>query len=662
MFYRRSVPVRGREDRIYYSVWKKIRGFVMRIGKALSILLIIVMVCGTLAACGVSDSDSTDTAAVSASGTVTKKTETKTSENRTTKGGTGTTSRSSSSGNGFEEPGVKIGSGTMEDQTGLASYETIYSYDDSKTDVSLSFGNDGTFSFAEPSTLYASDVHLTINAPEGATVYYTTDGSLPDISSSQVYSEPILFKSKGGSFPAAQMFRAQCVYADGTVSKVAARSYIVGRKLEGRFSTIILAVSGDESELTEEPYGIFAESNFENRGRENERMVYAEAWEPDGTSIFSQFAGIRVYGGYSRRNSIKSFKLFARSSYDENGKTFKINDFGTLKLDGSERVIKKYDKLVVRAWGNDFQFAFIRDELSQTLCKNAGFECYEAVLPVAVYFNGSYYGQLWIHENYCDKYFKEKYGDAEGEFYIVEGGEQEKAMSDDPLEQAVINEFNDTYDELISLDLTNDANYAKVTSFMDVEDYLDYFAWNITINNWDWPNNNYKAFKYVEASAEDLAKEGAAVTPDNEVYDGRWRFLVHDMDYTYNLYDQDKACAPYNNLREILDPKNDRYAPLFDLLMDRADCRSYFRAKVDEYLNGAFSADGIISAYEELHATRAKELGFFYDYLTERQHKGDFTIWTSEAMYAGNEKSIITFAKKRGQYVKKYVDALLPEL
>lgn len=631
----------------------------MRLKKVLFFLLIAVMVCGTLTACssgeeGAAGAESSSASGKSSKGSSSEKDDKKTENNKTN-------SRTSSSGWSFNEPGVKMSADDAA-YSENAPYDGVYSYDDNRTDVSLSFASDGTFNFAEDSTLYASTVTLTINAPEGATVYYTLDGSLPDVNSSEVYKKPIEFKAKGGSFPDAQMFRAQCVLADGTVSKVAARSYLVGKKLKGRFSTIILAVSGDESELTSEPYGIFAESNYENRGRENERMVYAEAWEADGTNIFSQFAGIRVYGGYSRRNSIKSFKLFARSSYDEKGKNFKISDFGTLKLDGSDKVIKKYDKLVVRAWGNDFQFAFIRDELSQSLCKAAGFECYEGVLPVAVYFNGSYYGQLWLHENYCDKYFKEKYGDAEGEFFIVEGGEQEKDDVSDPLEQAHVDEYNDTYNELISLDLTKDYNYAKVEAFMDVENYLDFFAWNITINNWDWPNNNYKAFRYYEASEEELSKEGAKVTPDNEVYDGRWRFLVHDMDYTYNLYDQDKACAPYNNLSEILNPKNVRYSPMFALLMERADCRNYFRAKVEEYLNGVLSEEGITEVYEQLHATRTKELGYFYDYLTERQHRGDFSIWTSESFYADNEAKILLFAKKRGQYVRKYVNALLPEL
>lgn len=41
-------------------------------------------------------------------------------------------------------------------------------------------------------------------------------------------------------------------------------------------------------------------ANFNLRGRESEREVYLEIFEPDGTVVASQNAGIRVYGGWSK--------------------------------------------------------------------------------------------------------------------------------------------------------------------------------------------------------------------------------------------------------------------------------------------------------------------------------------------------------------------------
>lgn len=539
--------------------------------------------------------------------------------------------------------------------------EVVFSKPNDITDVSMSFYEDGSFEFDDPSTLYSKTLTLTIDAPEGAKVYYTLDGTNPDENSAQADGK-LVFNAHGGSFPEAYTLRMIAVLADGTVSKIAARTYLITSKLDSRFSTLIFSVSGNPEELTEGPDGIFYGNNYEDRGRESEREVFVEVWRPDGTNVLSQFAGVRIYGGYSRQSTVKSMKLFSRSSYDPDHKNFKFSEFGTMKLDGSDKIIKKYDKLVLRNYGNDFQFSYIRDELSQTLCKAAGFDCYEAVIPAVCYLNGSYYGLFWLHENYCDKYFKEKFGDAEGEFYVLEGTDITKSDDDDPTAQALVDDFNKKYDYFSKSDLTNDSVYAKLCAFMDVEDYLDFFAWNIALNNWDWPNNNFKCYRYVEADAATLAKTGATVTPSTEYYDGRWRFLVHDMDYTYNLYDQAKAMANYNKLKYVMNENSDVYSPLFTKLMQRKDCRTYFRNKTLEFVNGALSEESIVSAYKALHATRRAELAYLYKYIQQRRRKGDSTMWSEPSHYSGYEQQILNFARDRALYVVKFMDQLLPEI
>ena len=188
---------------------------------------------------------------------------------------------------------------------------------------------------------------------------------------------------------------------------------------------------------------------------------------------------------------------------------------------------------------------------------------------------------------------------------------------------------------------------------MDINSFLDFFAWNIALNNWDWPNNNYKCYKYVP-------EEGG--TTGTGVFDGKWRFLPHDMDYTYGLYDQAKAKENYNTLKVVMDENNERYSPLFTKLMERKDCRKYFRDKTMEYLNGAQSEQTIKDEYEKLHASRAKELKYYYDFLQILNMKGYWDIWSRAENYAGYEKQIYTFAEKRAGYVVKYMDELLPEL
>ena len=522
-----------------------------------------------------------------------------------------------------------------------------------ENEVGLRFFSDGNFEFDCDNQFYTSDVTLTITAPEGATVYYTLDGREPYFDS-RTYSEPIKFEALGGGeFPDAYTFRACMINPDGTTSKVAARSFLVAKNIANRFSTLVFFISGDPDQLDKAPNGIMYGNNAMERGRDSERMVYIEAFEADGTPIFAQFGGIRVYGGYSRNYSLKSFKLFSRKMYDEDHKNFKFDNFQTPKLNPEEQgeVIKKYDKLVLRNGGNDYQFGFIRDELSQQLVKKAGFDTYEEVLPAVVYLNGSYYAFHWLHENYCDKYLKERFGDAEGEFVILEGTDQLK--DDDEDCQDLVDDYNRHYDRFSTADLTNDTIYNELCNYIDVESYLDFFAWNIALNNFDWPNNNFKCYRYTAAEGERLG---------TGVYDGRWRYLPHDMDYTYGIYDQAKAKENYNTLRVVLDENNERYSPLFSKLMERKDCRNYFREKTMEFLNGALSEQSIKEEYEKLHATRKQELAHYYNFIEVLNRRGDWTMWTQASNYANNEKQIYTFAEKRPGYVIRYMDELLPEL
>lgn len=519
-----------------------------------------------------------------------------------------------------------------------------------KRNLNIRFNSDGTVKYLDDSTFYTDDVTLTLMASGEAQIYYTMDGSTPG-KDSIPYTEPLLFKAKSGSFPDAYVIRAKAFFADGTESGIAARTYIVADEAAERFSTLVFSVSGNPAELTESPDGIFTGENYVQRGRESERAVYVEAWDADGREVFSQFAGVRIYGGASREASVKSMKLFARRSYDPDYGTFKLDSFGTKKLDGSDKVIKKYDKLVLRNSGNDAQFAFIRDELSQTLAKQAGFDCYEAVLPAAVYLNGSYYGFFWLHENYCDRYFKEKFGDAEGEFVVIEGSERGKNDDDDELTQACVDEYNEFYSYITGLDITNDKNFSRLNEFMDVYDYLNFFAWNIAINNWDWPNNNYKCYKYVGVLG-DAQNEG--------VYDGRWRFLPHDMDFTYGLYDSDTTQANYNSLAMVLDSNHERYAPLFAGLMEREDCRQYFKEKTYEFIDSVLSPDNIVDTYTELHESRIRELEYFYDYMERLRRKGDWSIWARPEHYEDYEEQIRDFAEERAEYVAEYLERLLP--
>ncbi len=493
-------------------------------------------------------------------------------------------------------------------------------------------GNAPTLS--ETGYFYTKAFSLTIKAEKAGTIYYTLDGTEPTTSSKK-YSSALTISASSGDMPKATIIRAKAFYDDGSESPTVVHTYFVSSNITSRFNTYIFSITGNPADLTKGPNGILYGENYKQRGDASEREIYVEALTSSGKVMFSQYAGVRVYGGASRANQVKSLKLFARKSYDPNFGKFKYNLFDS--TDTSGKIIKSYDKLVLRSYGNDWCFAFVRDELNQRLADKAGYASTEAVMPAVVYLNGSYYNFVWLHESYCDAYFKKKFpaNGKNGEFVVIGGSDQKKYHDEDENDVKECNEFNDAYNRFITLDLTDDTNFAELETFMDVEDYLDFFAFNLYIANFDWPNNNYKCYRYYPAKGE------AAGTG---VYDGRWRFLLHDMDFSYNIYDDGKTTYYTNSLKQVMDPGNDRYSPLFTLLMQRQETRDYFVAKILELADGALSYSSVNSELNTMTGLQKKELGIYIPYVCKKINN---EWWPSEDFRNGSLQNIRDFAKNR---------------
>ena len=511
------------------------------------------------------------------------------------------------------------------------------------------------FQFSEGGIVHAEQrflpdySQLAMTAPEGAVIRYTLDGSVPDSSSAQ-YTEPIVLEQKIGNFPTCAVLRAKAFFADGSESRTATQTFWTAFDIHARFSNLVISVVGDPKEITEKPDGIFYGNNVKQRGRESERAVSLELLSGNGRLIFAQDAGMRIFGAASREAALKSMKLYARKEYDPDHGKFSYDGFGTVGADGE--VISSYDKLVLRNGGNDFQFAFIRDELNQTLAQKAGAADCEAVQPIVVYLNGGYYGLYWLHESLCDDLLKDKYGGSgQGDFVVLEGREQEKSVSETDAEEAAqAQAFNETYQALSALDLTDDANYAQVCDFLDVENYLDYFALNIYVNNNDWPQNNQKCYRFLPADGQQ---------PGEGALDGRWHFWFHDMDYAEGLYGQDETQAKFNNLALILDPESPRYAPLFAALMQRRDCQEAFLAEIKRLMEGVCSTERIKETLDAMNTARFVEMTRYFEYLEElKKTNKDIWIWYSE--YKNRTNNIKYFAEKRPDYMKKFLAEAFP--
>lgn len=522
--------------------------------------------------------------------------------------------------------------------------------------------NETGFYISLDSGFYAEDQWITIEVPDGAAVYYTDNCETPDRERGMSYDEPILVEA--GEDERVCVYRFRAFFKDGTESEIETRTYFVGNHIKERYSTLVFHITGDPEGLFGYENGIFVggrildeyiqknpnihfgggvEANFTQRGREWERQVYIQCFDEEGNQLIEQDGGIRINGGMTRLKNQKSFKLYARREYDENNE-FNYPFWGSFVSMEEGKLAGKHKRLILRNGGNDNDFAYIRSELSCMLAGDAGFPDVKHGVPACVYINGDYRGVYWLENDYDAGYFENRYGEHSGQFIVLEGGDEEKWAVEDETEQLYVDEFNEKYRQFAGMDLTKDENYRELQQFIDVENYLQYFAIENYVGNGDWPGNNVKTYRYV--SPEGNYEEGS-------VFDGRYRYLLYDLDYGFGLLILDGTVGTTSQTRTLDRLREEGRAPLFMALMEREDCRQYFINYTCDLKNGAMSPAHVAKTLEHMDTLRSRELSYMFENITEKE-----SLWTWEDLpnksYESvneNYEIIRNFAEERPQYV-----------
>ncbi|TCL58418.1 chitobiase/beta-hexosaminidase-like protein [Kineothrix alysoides] len=479
--------------------------------------------------------------------------------------------------------------------------------------------NNGGIVLSAESGFYEADILLTVSLKKPGHILYTLNGSEPEENDDNTYLYEEAIALTAGEEETVNVLKYKAVYEDGTQSETYTNTYFLGKNIDKRYDTLVMSLTAEEEELYGYESGIFVEgklradwlsehpneeitydtpANYNVRGRESERDVHIEIFEQDGSRIISQDGGIRISGNFTRQSEQKSFKLYARSEYDEENK-FRFAFFHDLFSEADGSVVGKYKTLKIRNTGNDRSEGFIRDELGMTLVKEAGFPDTQSVRPLSVYINGVYQGLYWMHSTYDQEYFEEKYGEYEGEMVVIGDGETDMQGSSNALEEKYTEEYTELYNKYSTEDLTQDAIFEELNRYIDTQNYLQYFAVEVYLANRDWPYNNLKAYRY--------ASEDEAYEPDS-VFDGRYRYLLFDVDTTMGLGSVRDTLNESQSFDTLVMLWERNYAPLFTALMERTDCRKYFASYICDLMNGAFSPENVSEVLDELNDLRANEM------------------------------------------------------
>lgn len=459
----------------------------------------------------------------------------------------------------------------------------------------------GSVSFSLPSGFYSRRIQVQLSASGRGEILYTLDGSKPgrENGNSVSYAAGDAISLECGEKERVYTVRA-ALLPENESEAVAVKTavYIVGGRVKERYQIPVLSVSGDPDDLLDEETGIFARQNRKLRGREYEKAVQATLLDVQGDVVFSQECGLRIHGGATRAKNQPSFRLYARSEYDEQNR-FDCLLFEDYNVDNA--FVTDCKSVIVRNSGNDHGFAHLRTEFACRVCAQAGFPDTAASSPVCVYINGEYFGVYWFVENYDDSYFEKKYGEYDGQMIVLEGVvSYMEEDDDDELTMQMKEEYNQFHEYIAyTADMNNEADWQMLNATIDVENFVFYMAIRNYLADSDAMFNNFKIYRYYSPEGE--YREG-------NVFDGRYRFLLYDLDQTLGWGPLDTTVAESNILTTANRMGYDiYYNALFAKVMQRPECRELYTRYYLSLLNYYF-ADNAVTLLYEMHESHEAEL------------------------------------------------------
>lgn len=427
--------------------------------------------------------------------------------------------------------------------------------------------------FSEESGFYDETVTVSltknVEVPASASIFYTLDGNDPTVEDMRYTGSIHLDKKKDLMvYPLKAV-----VYYEGEYSEIYEKTFVVCDDVSNELDIDIVSITCDRSNLYDYKTGIFAKGktynenyakdkdagyiagNYNNRGEEWIRNAHAAIFDSEGTLALEQNIGLGVSGGTSAAYDVKSLKIYADNKYDKEFDKFNYNLNSEDLQCASYSFVNEYNSIRLRAGSQDMNFGNIRSAVVSRLAQLSGSDNCTATKRCVVYLNGKYYGIFDMQQNYSNSYLANRFG-LENSDYI----ERLKGNEEITFGMAEITDY-------FNLDLNIENNRQMLEQYVDMDNYLLYYAINVLCNNTDWPNNNFEMWRYTGEY------EG-----NNQYSDGRYRFLIYDTDMTFNTE---------LSVQFFEGSKSDTFIALMDRIY-RASGSMFFNVMASEYYRNKF--------------------------------------------------------------------------
>lgn len=443
------------------------------------------------------------------------------------------------------------------------------------------FSNGGTYtgyignaSFSTTGGYVQAGYQLSITAPSGGIIYYTTDGSEPNRNSSR-YSGPITINKS-------TTVRA-VVYADGMLNSDIRSCTLL---IEDRHSLPIVCLSSDPDGLFSVQNGIFeygpnanedmsieqlkkAPANFY---RDWERQANIEYFTADGVKVLEFPAGIRIHGDYSRIEKQKSIAIQIRDNYGRKGVDYPF-------FEGNE--VTHFESLLLHSGGQDWKWTKIKDAFISKMVQD-DFEL--AVMdsqPCAVYINGEYFGLYYLREKINESYFETHDGIDADNVTIIKGNATNSAAH---------KSFRDLEKYAESHDMSTKENYQYLCEHVDIYSLIDWWIAASWVLHTD--SGNIKVY---------AASDGST----------KWRWVFYDNDWSLwkGNYDNPEYNYVYRMAHNIGHGNGKSFRSILGYsLLQNSEGKQLFIERYAMHVQNALHPDRTIPLMESMFAEIESEM------------------------------------------------------
>lgn len=524
--------------------------------------------------------------------------------------------------------------------------------------------------FSHESGFYEDSFELVLEAEKGMQIYYTLDGSEPT-EDSILYEQPVwiddatinqnklsarddLSPSKN-SIPNYNVDKATIVRAiaydveRNLKSESETRTYFVNFEEKNEYAGLpIISIVTDPDNLFGFEKGIYGNgkkyqdyidnggikdgnvlemykdvdgrinylymaSNAFNEGKEWEREAHMTYFDSQHEFESEQNIGIRISGQSTRTYPQKSFKLYARDIYDPQS-TFNF------EWNGEKR---EWTSVKLRNGGSDCSGSRLKDPISHKISQGRNIAIQDFT-PYILFLNGEYWGIYSMRERYNEEYFQKYYNVRENELWMIDAGNAKIGGGNALEDYSKLLHFSE------EADFTKKEEYDIFCERMDIQSLIDFYCINIYIGNTDATFRGNSALWRT------------AIISNKEYYDGKWRWMMYDVDISMADYTENSFDESINQLMEESMIKN---------LLRNADFKKQFCTSFMDIANDNLNKKYVIPELQ-------KWLDVYKEQVvkTLRQFQNvDF----DGGEYDEASQDVLEFFEYRFEYITSYMEEIL---